>query len=135
FNPASVKTVRAGAAAAKRAYGLRRAAAGPPAGPPPGADRLLTYTLRLDPLARTGGPDEHLPSTARIHRWAQRRDRVALRGARAAGRPRAAQRLAHTGRRKRSRGEGLRLCVHESACGLGLDRWPQPADRLLVERR
>src|SRR6516165_10646757 len=27
----------------------------------------LTRALRLDPLARTGGPDEHLPSTARVH--------------------------------------------------------------------
>jgi hypothetical protein len=32
------------------------------------------------------------------------------------------------GRRKRSRGEGSPLCVHASACGLGLGRWPQRAD-------
>jgi hypothetical protein len=30
----------------------------------PGARRLLTRGLRLDPLARKGGADEHLPSTA-----------------------------------------------------------------------
>jgi len=30
------------------------------------ADRLLTRVLRLDPLACTGVPDEHSPSTARF---------------------------------------------------------------------
>ena len=29
----------------------------------------------------------------------------------------------------------LRLCVHASACGLGLDRWPQRADGPSVVRR
>jgi hypothetical protein len=40
----------------------------------------------------------------------------------------AADRRAHAGRRKRSRTEGSPLCVHGSACGLGLHRWPQRAD-------
>ena len=31
--------------------------------------------------------------------------------------------------------EDLRLCVHSSACGLGLDRWPQRVDRPSVGRR
>ena len=30
----------------------------------PGPGQLLTRGLQLDPLAREGGPDEHLPSTA-----------------------------------------------------------------------
>jgi putative ABC transport system substrate-binding protein len=37
-------------------------------------------------------------------------------------------RRAHAARRKRSRAEDFRFCVHASACGLGLDRWPQRAD-------
>ena len=49
-------------------------------GRPPIADRLLTRGLRLDPLARKGGPDEHLPSTARIHRWARWRWHTRARG-------------------------------------------------------
>jgi hypothetical protein len=40
-------------------------------------------------LVGTGGPDEHLPSTARIHRWARRRGGLAARGARTAGECRA----------------------------------------------
>ena len=31
--------------------------------------------------------------------------------------------------------EVSRLCVHASACGLGLDRWPQRADRPSLGRR
>jgi putative ABC transport system substrate-binding protein len=54
---------------------------------------------------------------------------LAARSARAAGHARSAHRRAHTGRRKRSRGEDCHLCVRSSACGLGLDRWPQRADR------
>jgi hypothetical protein len=61
----------------KRTYGLPRAAAGGPAGNPSAGPRspvcLLTRDLRLDPLARMGGADEPLPSTARFHRWARRR--------------------------------------------------------------
>jgi hypothetical protein len=49
--------------------------------------------------------------------------------ARAAGRPCTAHRGAPGERRKRSRGEDHLLCVHSSACGLGVDRWPQRADR------
>ena len=67
-------TSSATVAAGRRAYGLRRADALPSTltlGRPPVADRLLTRALRLDPLARTGGPDEHLPSTARVHRCAR----------------------------------------------------------------
>jgi putative ABC transport system substrate-binding protein len=56
-------------------------------------------------FASTGGPDEHLPSTARIHRWTRRGGLMAARGARAAGRPRAAHRRAHAGRRKRAHDE------------------------------
>jgi hypothetical protein len=47
--------------------------------------------------------------------WAQQGDRMA-------------HRRAHAGQRKRSRAEASPLCVHASACGLGLDRWPQRAD-------
>jgi hypothetical protein len=53
---------------------------------------------------------------------------LAARGAGAAGRPRSAHRRAHGARRKRSRDEDCRLCVHSCACGLGLDRWPQRAE-------
>ena len=87
----------------QRAYGVPRAAAGPPTGDPRSAPgRPLTRGFRLGPLARTGGPDEHLPSTARVHRSPWRRGGLATRGARAAGRPREAHRRAHVGRRKRS---------------------------------
>src|SRR5262249_4812827 len=44
-------------------------------------------------------------------------------------------RRAHGARRNRSRGEDLRLCVHESACGLGMDQWPQRADGPSLGRR
>ena len=54
---------------------------------------------------------------------------MAARGARAAGRALAAHRRAPSERRKRSRGEVFHLCAHSSACGLGLDRGPQRADR------
>jgi hypothetical protein len=32
-------------------------------------------------------------------------------------------------------GKGICLCSHASACGLGLDRWAQRADRPSVGRR
>ena len=73
----------------------------------------------------TGGPDEALPSAARSHHAPWRRSGVAAFGARAAGQPRAADRRAHGGRWKRSPGEVCRLCIHSSAYGPGLDRWPQ----------
>jgi hypothetical protein len=57
-----------------------------------------------------------------VHRWARERGSVAARGARTAGRPGAAHRRAHGVGRKRSPVEALHLCVHSSACGLGLDR-------------
>jgi hypothetical protein len=38
----------------------------------------------LDRAPGMGGPDDHLPSTARIHCRARRRGRLATRGARAA---------------------------------------------------
>jgi putative ABC transport system substrate-binding protein len=47
--------------------------------PPP---RRLTRGQVADALgSRTGGPDEHLPSTARIHRWTRRHGGLAARGA------------------------------------------------------
>jgi putative ABC transport system substrate-binding protein len=36
---------------------------------------------------------------------------------------------------KRSCGEASHVCIHASACGLGLDRWPQHADGPSVGRR
>jgi putative tryptophan/tyrosine transport system substrate-binding protein len=58
-------------------------------------------------------------------RWrTQRRGSgVAACGSGAARRARAAHRCAPAGRQKRSRVEAPPLCVHASACGLGLDRW------------
>jgi hypothetical protein len=47
----------------------------------PPVDRLLTRAFRLGPLAPKGGPDEHLPSTARLHRWNRRRGGLAARRA------------------------------------------------------
>ena len=53
----------------------------------------LRYSASIA-LPGMGGADEALPSTARIHRWTRRRGGVAAGGARAAGRPRAADRRA-----------------------------------------
>ncbi len=55
-------------------------------------------------------------------------------GARAAGRTHAAGRRADGVRRKRSRGKGRASRVHAGARGVGLDRWPQPADGHSVGR-
>jgi hypothetical protein len=35
---------------------------------------------------------------------------------------------------KRSHRESFYLCIYSSACGLGLDRWPQCADGLSRQR-
>jgi putative ABC transport system substrate-binding protein len=56
------------------------------------------------------------------HRGDWERSGVAAYCPRSAGRPRAAHRRAHAVRRKRFRVEASLLCVHSSACGLGLDR-------------
>jgi putative ABC transport system substrate-binding protein len=69
--------------------------------------------------------DEGSSEAQGVHRGAGWRGGVAAHGARAAARPSAAARRAHAVRRKRDRGEGPRLCVHASACRIGLDRWPQ----------
>ena len=50
------------------------------------------------------------------------------------GRPGAAHRRAHVGRGKRFSTEDFRFCVPSSACGPGLDRWPQRAVGPPVER-
>ena len=39
------------------------------------------------------------------------------------------------GDEKRSRAKDLRFRVHASACGLGVDGWPQRADRPSLGRR
>ena len=52
-----------------------------------------------------------------------------------AARSHAAHRRAHGGRRKRSRGEDSPLCIHSSAGGLKLDRWPQRTDGPSVGQR
>ena len=74
-------------------------------------------------------------STTKIRSRARRRGGVALGGARAAGQPRTAHRRAHAVRRERSHVEASPLRIHASACGLGLDRWPQRADGSPVGRR
>jgi hypothetical protein len=59
---------------------------------------------------------------------------AAIGGRAAAAREDAAHRRAHGFRRKRFRVEGSYLCVHSSACGPRLDRWPQRADGPSVGR-
>jgi hypothetical protein len=60
----------------QRASGPRRPGVGPSMSGgrsgPRSPESLLTRALRLDPLARTGGRDEHLLSTTRIRRCARR---------------------------------------------------------------
>ena len=79
-----------------------------PAGPGPGQDPGVTTAgsgraiLPRQDTAAKGGPDEHLPSTARVHHVPRRRGGLAARGARAAGYAHAARRHAHRERRKRS---------------------------------
>jgi putative ABC transport system substrate-binding protein len=90
-------------------------------------------------FAEAGGLMSYGRNTAETYRELGRyagRIGMAARGARAAGRPRAAHRRAHRGvGPKRSSGEVCVLCVHASACGLGLDRRPQRADGPSLGRR
>jgi hypothetical protein len=78
------------------------------------------------------------PFTMLLSRHTRRREFIAGLGGSAAARPLTARppqgelgathRRARGGRRERSRVEDFRICVHASACGLGLDRWSQRAD-------
>src|SRR5262249_7484213 len=73
--------------------------------------------------------------TTRVHHAAQRRGtRMAARGARAAARADAAHRRIDELDRRRSGNIGPRHSVRAGAAAIGLDRWPQRANRLPLER-
>jgi len=91
------RKIRHGITRQRPSVGDCGASYGQPSVGPQSADHLLTRGLRLDPLASTGGPDEHLPSTARIHRCARQLSNVAARGDEHGGLARSKIRLVRSG--------------------------------------
>jgi putative tryptophan/tyrosine transport system substrate-binding protein len=86
------------------------------------------------PLPLLGRADEVIEDAARVHHAPRRRDGLAARGARAAEREDAAHWFSHEPGRRRPGVTGLDVGVSQRVAGVGLDRRPQRADRLSLER-